>query len=356
MNLKMLISSALILIVTIFSGLILIASDGSVDIEKISEKKVYKAEHNNETSKEADLQSLEIKHTKKQTESGKKNKNNSITKSKKKILKEEENLLEQFHEIMSRFKSSYNTSVHFEEVLAYLKKNFDEKKAEALFELYTEFVNCSQELSNSIQGFSAVTTKDDILERLDYISEFRKDYLGKDLYDVLYKEEELRKRYSIEKNYVLNSKDLYSYEKESLLKEIDSKYDDIEKDEKKSSYQEYREALNLYKKDISELSQENQQKEKEKLRGKYFSKESLEKRNNLVKDQKKYKSAVENFRTEKQQVFSDKDLSTEEKESEISKIKQQIFTKEQAKRFERTENIKKEREKMLSEYGFDSKE
>gem|GEM_PF-3782084 len=352
MNLKILISSALILVVTIFSGLILIASDGSVDIEQSSEKKSYKADQDKETGKKVDLQPLKIKTTKKEPVS-ENNNSNSVTKYEKDILKKEENLLQQFNKILSRFKSSYNTSVHFEEVLAYLKENYPKKQAEAVFNLYTEFVNCSQELSNRLQAFPMVTTKDEILQRLDYISEFRQDYLGKELYDVLYKEEELRKKYSIEKNYILNSKDLYSYEKENRLKEIDEKYD-IGKVETKSSYQKYREALNLYKKDISELTQENQQKEKEKLREKYFSKESLEKRDSLIKDQEKYKASVESFRKEKKRLLSDKDLSKEKKESAISEIKQEIFTKEEAKRFERTESLKKKRKAMLKEYGFES--
>ncbi|MCB9481153.1 MAG: hypothetical protein H6680_04935 [Desulfobacteraceae bacterium] len=277
--------------------------------------------------------------------------NKRINKKNESSLIEPDNLIELFKLITAKFKDSINMSSHFEDVYNYLEKNYDKDTADFIFSNYSEFVKCSEELSVKLSLLPMPVNKNEILERIDYVEEFRKEYLGEELYNALYKDEAKIKKYRIEVNSVIHDKDLYAYEKKALLQEIKDKYNLEEKI--KSSYEKYMEALLINQKDMSELDKDQYEYRKQELKKEYFTEDMLEKRKNIEDEMNLYDKAVTDFNEKKQVLLENGALTKEEKDIEIANLKNQIFTKNQLERFERTEKIKYERKKLIEKYGLD---
>ncbi|MGE4519918.1 MAG: lipase secretion chaperone [Desulfobacteraceae bacterium] len=267
------------------------------------------------------------------------------------VFMEGDNLFDLFKKITLIFKDSYNMSSHFEEVYLYLEKNYDSDTADFLFSKYREFVKCSQELSQKLSLLPVPRTKNEVLERIDYVEAFRKEYLGERLYSSLYKDEAEIKKFYIEKNYIIKNKDLYAYEKQELLEELKNKYEVKEKE--KNLYEKYMEALFLNEKDFSEMSDEEIHMKKDELKNKYFSEDAVERREALQMEGKDFERAVSGFNQEKEAILNSSFLNPEEKKYEIDRLKEQFFSEGELQRFERTEKIKKERQKMIEKYGLD---
>lgn len=266
-------------------------------------------------------------------------------------LIEFENLLEIFKMITSKFKDSLNMSSHFEEVYNYLEKNYSKERADFLFIKYSDFVKCSQELSEKLSILPMPVNKNEILDRIDFVEEFRKEFLGEELYFALYKDESKIKKFHIEKNSVIHDKNLYAFEKKELLSEINNKYNYEEKI--KSPYERYMEALSINEKDMSELDEDEYRFRKEELKKEYFTLDILEKRRNLENEINLYENAVSDFNKEKEVLLENNNFTKEEKELAINILKKQIFNNNDLKRFERTEKIKTERKKLITKYGLE---
>lgn len=262
-------------------------------------------------------------------------------------------LLSFLEKMRFKFQNSNNLGEHLDSVYAYLSDNYDENKASFIFKIYSQFVKCDEELLLKLQFIPTAYDKDDIFEKLDYVESFRKNYLGAELYDVLYQDSISEKKYIFEKSSILGDDSLYASQKQDLLKELESKYG--YEPQKRTNYEQYREALLLNKKDLKDLTSLERENAIKDLRNQYFSKEVLERRAILFQKDFQYAEKVEQYETEKAQVLTEENLSDKEKEKALLDLASSVFSDNEFKRYERVINMAAERNKLLNKYGLSSK-
>ncbi len=269
------------------------------------------------------------------------------------IFNKESDILSFFKKTVSRFRNFSDTAAHLEQVKEYFKKIFKAEDADFVFELYNRYLTCSENLSYVFKSRSYPDTQEEIIETIDFVSEFRKDYLGEELYNILYKDSAAQKKYMVKKKYILKNKNFYSWEKKRMLEDLNSLNGKNQFSLKSQSpYEKYMDELQLNSKDFSELSEKEVLARKKELKEKFFSGETLKRMKSFEDEAIEYKRKVALFEARKKEILDNAALSEDEKNEKIKYLKDRIFSVSDAERYSRIEAINKKREKLLKEYGF----
>jgi len=267
-------------------------------------------------------------------------------------LESKMNILSLFKSLQRIFIKSTDLGSHLNDVYDYLMKNFDKKTAEALFKIYSKYIKCDQLLSSKMPSLTNVESLQDVLNAIDYVSDFRKDYLGDQLYNALYADSATKKKFIVKRNYILKNKDLYSYEKKAQIEDLNNENNTYAKEvEPVRPFDKYQEALNLYSKDLTEMSPDEIKEKKEALKEEIYPEGTLERLKLLHAKDSIYNKKVSNFYSNKEEIESDDSLTDKEKIEKLEKMQASTFTSNELDRFKRNEAIKKGRQALLEKYG-----
>lgn len=345
MNPKIILSGILSLFIIILVTMFLMGKSSIPGVEKTKAKVLAENKINQPLPKKSvDNQIKKDPHLKK-------NQNHKKIISK---LEEDEIKLETlFSSAQKEFKNSSDFGGHIDEVFLYFKKLYGNEKADILIDLYSKYMSCVIGLNEKIESLPPVYTKDEILERIDFIKKYQEEFLGKDLYQAIYKNRVEEKKFAIEKSSLLNDENLYSYEKEEELKKLSEKYSTTPENSPKRPYDQYMESLLINKKDLKDLSFEDQETRKNELREKFFSKETLDLRQQLIKKEAVYDEKVKNFEAEKKEILSNTDLNEEDKTILIEELSSKTFSTVQKDRYNRNKAMEQGRKKLLKKYGYE---
>jgi len=248
-----------------------------------------------------------------------------------------------FKFLQKKFSKSGNLSQHLAMVREYLFNSMEPDEAEKLFNLYKKFIDYERNLAARLKDWGRPGSPVGALQTLNKIHEYQKNVFGDDVAVKLFGAEIKAKEYPIRKSSIVHDNNLYGKEKEEKLKELNRDMwgkEDSSLSGSDRPYDQYREKLDIYSRDLSELEDAEKTEKLSDYRKEFFSDEvieRLEKNDQILLDQK---NAESQYREKESQVQSDPNLTAEEKADKLIELQGEIFG-DDAAAFRRRENIRK---------------
>ena len=185
------------------------------------------------------------------------------------------------------------------------------------------------------------------MNALRKVQEFRRDFFGEDIADVLFAAEVKTQEYSIRRSAIVNDPELYGSEKLAMLEDLNKSMWGDEADQVDSltimndNYNKYQVSKRIYSKDMSEMSEEEKMKFDNMLRNKYFPPDVVAKFNEIDRQNEELKKKEDQYYALEQKIKNDQSLSEREKEKKLIEIQKEIFGKEGFDAFRRRDAIRK---------------
>jgi lipase chaperone LimK len=257
--------------------------------------------------------------------------------------------LEFFRFLQQRFavKSINELDEHYNKVRGYLDARFNKTDASRLFEMYKKYMECVIELGNNPK-YRAKTPDPKLLLMLLYKGQsFRRDRLGKENADALFGMDVKEREYLLRRSLIIGDNTLYGKDKEGRLQKL--KYDMWDDEvisigEDSNPYNRYQLKMQLYQKDLAEMSEGDRKLKIEEFRKEFFSKEQMKRLSEVDDRIAKGKENIERYRAAEQRILNLKDITQEEKDKRIKSLQEEFFGKE-TEAFRRREAMRKGTEK-----------
>lgn len=251
-----------------------------------------------------------------------------------------------FFKFLQRRFRDMDYEAHLRAVEEYLYQIMDRARAAEMFELYKRFLAYEKGLAETARSWPMPTTSPEAIKYLRNVQKYRRDFFGNDVADILFGAQVKHQEYSIRKQSIIADKNLYGKDKEKLINKLRQDMwgeDGATIDNSLRPYDQYREKLAIYDKDLSELD-ENTRKEKIKeYRQQFFSPEIVERLDKVDEELEMEKKTEVDYRAKEQKIMSDPNLTAEQKSEKILELQNEMFG-EEADAFRRREAIRKAEE------------
>ncbi len=248
-----------------------------------------------------------------------------------------------FKFLQKKFQKSKTLDEHINQVRNYLFSTMEPEEAEKLFRLYKAFLMYEKKLAEKLKSWGRPSNTGDSLRTLAKIHEFQKETFGEDIAVKFFGANIKAKEYPIRRSAIANDSSLYGAEKEKKIKELNDDMwgnENSSPSEARRPYDKYREKMQIYSRDLSELEGEEREARIKEFRKEYFSpevQERLEKVDQLLVEQK---AAETTYRQKESEVTGNPNLTEEEKQNKLKELQNEIFGNE-ADSFRRRENIRR---------------
>lgn len=263
-------------------------------------------------------------------------------------------VLKYFRFLQTKFKMSSNVATHCSDIWKYLLSVMPKNEAEKIFAAYRKYLDCEIELSKKVQELGQPKNLDEVLEMLAKVQDFRREMLGDEMADGLYGAEVKTREYALRRGSIVSDKKLYGEEKENQIASLTS---DMwsESPEKVQSiqppYNRYREKLEIFSRDLSELGSEEEREERvAEFRKEFFSPDTVARLDDVDKQIKSEKIIESQYRQKESEVMSSVSMNEKEKKEVIETLQARYFG-DDAESFRRREAMRKGREDMNTKYA-----
>jgi len=231
---------------------------------------------------------------------------------------------------------------HLETVRKYLLSIMNKDRAESIFALYKKFTMYEIELADEMKNWETPKNSEDMLRYLQNLQDFRRQYYGDEIADLLYGAQVKAKDYQIRRSAIMKNDELYGAEKEKKLQELNSKMWNDSNDPMsamREPYEQYQEKLEIYHKDLNELAGTTKERKIDEFRKEFFTPEVIERLEKVDQKLSAEKDTEEKYRAAAQNVRSNPNFTASQKEKKIEELQKQYFG-EEAEAFRRREAIK----------------
>lgn len=256
-----------------------------------------------------------------------------------------------FKSLEKRFENSKNWDEHYEGVLEYLKSVLPPDEAQELFALYKKYMEYQQKLMEDSKAWGSPQSAEDAIKYLHKLQNYRREYFGKDVADILWGAEVKMKEYPIRRGVIISDANLYGAEKEKRLSELNKamwgdEAQDVEGYAK--PYVRYQEKLSIYKRDLDELKTEDERQQRiREFRKDIFPPDVVERLDAVDKLLADEKKKEDEYSAKEREIMSDPNLDSNEKEEKIRELQNSQFGDE-ADAFRRRQAIDKGLEELKS--------
>jgi len=251
-----------------------------------------------------------------------------------------------FFKFLQRRFRDMDFDAHLRAVEEYLNQTMDPRRAAEMFELYKRFINYEKGLAETAKGWAMPKTTRDAIKYLRNVQEYRRNFFGNEMADVLFGAQVKHQEYSIRKQDIINQKDLYGADKEKQIQKLRREMwgdDAATIDSNLRPYDQYREKLAVYDKDLGELNEADKQAKIREYREQFFTSEQVARLEKVDEQLESEKRTEEDYRVKEQKIMSDPNLNQQEKEQKIQELQNELFG-EEADAFRRRETIRKAEE------------
>ncbi len=213
-----------------------------------------------------------------------------------------------FAEIQKKFYYEKNLESHFYDVRKYLYDNYPEKQAEALYQLYREYLSTLLDIQRKYREAGPATSYEEVCDQLDWIDNYVHERLGSYAEPLLGKKL-AKARYEVEWNYILNNPDLTAEEKRKKLADLDWWAENdkgITPKKLQGAYPRYQYDLALHEKELSEMDPETRAEVLREIRSKYYSSEAVRDLERLDKNDELLNKGMQRYNQLSDTLIKDK--------------------------------------------------
>jgi lipase chaperone LimK len=234
-----------------------------------------------------------------------------------------------FLSLDEKFKDSKNLEDHLERVRQYLFSILSSDEAEKLFAVYKTYMNYQIGLMDKTKAWGTPSSPEDAIAYLHKLQDYRRDVFGKESADALFGTSVKAQEYPIRRSMIIGDKDLYGAEKEKKLQDLNKKMWGDEADSVEAytkPYTKYQEKLQVYEKDLAELSSEAEKQEMiKKFREEIFTPEQVQRLDEVDKVIEQEKKKEDDYYARESRINSDPNLDSEEKAKKIEELQNGTF-------------------------------
>ncbi len=248
-----------------------------------------------------------------------------------------------FKSLQIKFRSLDYDS-HLNSIHDYLFSRMPHDEAEQLYKLYVKYIGYEKEMAARMQSWGMPKSPEHMLEMLSRIQKSQSDYFGEETADILFGTEIKAREYPIRRKIIVSDKDLYGREKEEKLKKLNQDMWGSESESvgsHKTDYDNYREKLDIYSKDLLELTEDERKKKIYSYRKNFFSPEAVKKMEEVDNYIKEEELSEKKYRMHEQQILSDLNLDEDEKKQAVEELQSKFFGKDGAERWRKREILRK---------------
>ncbi|MDQ5984566.1 MAG: Lipase chaperone [Syntrophus sp. SKADARSKE-3] len=219
---------------------------------------------------------------------------------------------------------------YFAAVKIYLSLFFSEKQASEFLEFYKNYMQYIRELESRRKSWMEYPpeTMEQNLKYIEKLQEFRRQYFGKETADLLFGVEVKGMEYPLRRELIIRNHNLYGQEKEKLLNELNTaawgeeapRAEDIKLD-----LQKYRVKLDIYKRDLDEMTEEQKIAKIREIRQEYFDMDTIVRLETLDAWEKDKKRKETEYYSARQMIQDSYNISDEEKIKKIDELRKNIF-------------------------------
>lgn len=253
-----------------------------------------------------------------------------------------------FKSLQRRFRNM-NLNDHLDAVHEYLRSIMDAEKADETFALYKKYTHYEMDAVRETSRWRQPKTPRETIAYLRRLQDFRNSYFGPDVADALFGLEGKIQEYSIRRGAILHDKNAYGAEKESNISRLNSDMWGTNAESLATSekpYDQYTEKLQLYRKDLAELSDDERRARIREYQKEYFSDDILARFDDIDKETAVEREKENMYAIEEQKILSDPRLDENGKRERIERIQNEIFG-DDAESFRRRETIRGAEENKL---------
>jgi lipase chaperone LimK len=261
------------------------------------------------------------------------------------------NTLKYFRYLHRSYEKSKDLDEHLEKVLEHLRYQLSEEDAMHALKVYREYLQCEIDLAAESAHWTQPTNPREALEMLVKMQEYRRKVLGPVLADGLYGAEVKSGEYVMRRSIIAQDQDLYGSEKEQHIEQLNREMWGEEAEtvnQKPKPYHRYREKLQLYAKDLGELSPEETKEKITEFRHTLFSAETISRLEEVDTQMERENRIEETYFQQESAVLNNPNLSAAEKEETLTSLQDEMFG-DQAESFRRREAIRKGLERLKSQ-------
>ncbi|KPA14113.1 Proteobacterial lipase chaperone [Candidatus Magnetomorum sp. HK-1] len=243
---------------------------------------------------------------------------------------------------------------HFDKILEFLLTKYPKEQAEALFQVYKKYFKCETDLKNERVSWGFPKSADDWLEYIKRTYEFRLNSMGGKVGGLLFGTDYKKLSYKLKKSKILQDETLYGSDKEKWLEELGKEvwgdesqstiYGDVN-----SSFDIYKQKMELYKKDLEEMTEEEKQEKIKEFRDELLTPELIENLEVAEKRTAEGKKRFESYKSEEQAIMQDPDMDETQKNERIKELQDKTYGVH-ADAFRRGQNILKETQEAAKKF------
>ncbi|MCU0848520.1 MAG: lipase chaperone family protein [Spirochaetes bacterium] len=248
-----------------------------------------------------------------------------------------------FDSIMTKFKDVKDLDQHMEAAREYIFSHLPQDEAEKLFALYKKYIKYQQDIGGESKSWGIPKGPEEAIAYLRKLQEYRRDFFGKDTADILFGADIKSKEYPIRRMSIVADGDMYAKDKLVKLKKLNGDMwgDEAEEIEGYTKpYTRYQDMMEIYKKDLSEMSEQDKTGRITEIRQAIFPPEVVKRLEDVDRQLKDEKSREDGYRALEEKILKDQSLTAEQREQKLKDTQNQMFG-EEADAFRRRENIRK---------------
>jgi lipase chaperone LimK len=256
-----------------------------------------------------------------------------------------------FLSLDEKFKDSKNLEDHLERVRQYLLSIMPAEEAEKLFAVYKTYMEYQIGLVEKTKSWGTPSSPEDAIAYLHKLQEYRREMFGKEAADALFGTSVKAQEYPIRRSMIVGDKGMYGADKEKRLKDLNKNMWGEEADAVEAytkPYTKYQEKLQIYEKDLSELSSESAKQDMiRKFREEIFTPDQVQRLDEVDKVIAQEQKKEEDYYAREGKIKSDPNLDSDEKAKKIEELQNSTFG-EEADAFRRRQAIEKGLEEARS--------
>jgi lipase chaperone LimK len=251
-----------------------------------------------------------------------------------------------------KFKECTTTDELFEKIHEYLISILPAEDAEKIFDLYKTFVRYQLSLGKKSKEWGMMPkTPEDAIAFLHKLQDYRREVFGIDTADALFGASIKSEEYPIRRGAILNDKKMYGADKEKKLADLNKDMWEDEAgsiDKQAEPYTLYREKLDMYQRDFSEMNETDKQAKIRQFREQYFSPEQVMRLDDVDRSVAEEKIREDKYFEKEKAIMNDPDIDQAEKDKRIQKLQDGHFgSQDEADAFRRRLNMQRATEEAM---------
>lgn len=241
---------------------------------------------------------------------------------------------------------------HLIAIKEYLLTMMSPEEAERVLQLYKKFIDYENDVAALVNSSGRIGSEEDFLRLLQKIKKVQVKYFGSEDAVILFGAELKAQEYPLRRKAIINDTGLYGKEKEEKIAKLNQEMwgnQASEFEDSRKPYVKYQDKLNIYDKDLKEMSESERIAKIKDFRESIFPPDVVQRLEELDQQIVFEEQRDQEYKVSSDQINSDESLTASEKQEKITELQNATYG-DQADSVRRVEEMEKRKKELLKKY------